>query len=401
MSTHRLSPALPGIPPSRATPRPIPPDAETGFALAAESTACADASETRTHRASEWGCPQPDRAPRPLSSDESDAFFDSPHRTTDGVEDEFPNSLDRLVAIPQKVEPAIRALLALGVGSVLLLLGVQLASFAVTLSTLPLAVQLAGTLAAGSLVLVVAYSLVTLVREYTRLRQTPRISLRALRQLEERAVMRQKAREHRREAIRQLQEFLDAYVTKESSEAQLRQFGISAQEWNELIAQAARLRSGPHGDDQAWMEEVDSRFLSLLDGVASRVIRAAALSTGFRTASTPTGFLDAALMTAGSVALVRNLCRLYQLKTDRWGTCLVLVHIVGNLVVSSQTEEVVQESSEQLRASLEGMLGTAAGSVVRFLGSRVAEGTSNAFLLMRLGSVTVRALRPIARERRN
>jgi hypothetical protein len=130
------------------------------------------------------------------------------------------------------------------------------------------------------------------------------------------------------------------------------------------------------------------------------MIRAAALSTGFRTASTPTDFLDAALMTAGSVAMVRNLCRLYQLKTDRWGTCLVMVHIVVNLVVSGQTEDVVQESSEQLRASLEGMLGTAAGSVVRFLGSRVAEGTSNAFLLMRLGSVTVRALRPIARERR-
>jgi uncharacterized membrane protein YcjF (UPF0283 family) len=297
------------------------------------------------------------------------------------------------------MEPAIRAILAIGCGSVLLILGVQVSSFAVTLSTLPWGFQIAGTLVAGALLMLVGYGLLTLVREFVRLRQTSRVSLRALKQLEERAVTRRVTMKQKRDAAGRLLEFLDDYPVDEATRAQLHHFGMTVEEWGQLTALHARLRSGPQGDDQAWLEEVDTRFLAVLDTVASRMIHAAALRTALKTAGTPTGFLDAALMTAGSIALVRNLCRLYHLRTDRWGTLLVLGHVVGNLVVSSQAEDVAQESGEQLRGWLEGTLGTVAGSAVRLVGTRIAEGTSNALLLMRLGSVTLRALRPIARER--
>lgn len=133
--------------------------------------------------------------------------------------------------------------------------------------------------------------------------------------------------------------------------------------------------------------------------MADRHIHNIAKRTGFSTALTPTGFLDSALVAVASFGLVRDLCHLYNLRTDRWGTVVILAHVAGNLVLAGENEAWAKDAAEGVVDWVQGTVGIAAGgAVLKFVGARAAEGMAHYLLMRRLGRVTCRRLRPIVRE---
>lgn len=394
MSLSHPATSLPGIPRPSLDHEPPP--------IHAEGRPTEDRDTSRRNRPPDIFIPQHPNDNEPVTPEEAVAIDLTGCRNSPEDEPGRRSQLEALAAVARTADPALRGVLFVGCGTLLLILGSQLASFAVALRALPLLVQVAGGAIASGLLVLVGFGLFVLIREFLRLRQSPRV---ALRQLAERAATREAGDSRIHDAARDMKTFLEDHV-QNVSRASLLRLGMTDEEWQELEENRERLRRAASELEtltseslQAWLDDIDHEFLTVLDRVADRRIFHAAKRTGLSAALTPTGLLDTALVAAASVTLVRDLCRLYNLRTDRWGTFVVLAHMAGNLVIAGRNETWAEDATEGVVDWLQGTVGSAAGGFfLKFAGARTAEGISHYLLLRRLGRVTRRALRPIVRE---
>jgi putative membrane protein len=297
-------------------------------------------------------------------------------------------------------DPKLLALIVIVSGGVLLFLGSQALTTLHLLATLPTWMQWIGYPVVVAVSLIVLVAVGYLMHQYLRLRQTPQVRLHTLLTLHERAASRHATSHHTVRARQMLERFLREYPLEPRHTTRLSRLGFDmTQDIEPLRSQRQRLCDAARGSDQMWLLDVDKHFIRPLDGIARRRVRRYAVQVGLKTAIAPSGFLDACIAVVYMYLLVADICQIYNLRASRWGTFLILTRVFVTTVIAGQLDEAIdpfgENLAETLRESIGGFLAGAAG----MLASRATDGTANGLLLARLGSATVRHVRPIALEK--
>lgn len=236
----------------------------------------------------------------------------------------------------------------------------------------------------------IGWALWQMVRVFRKMRITPRIPLDTLQQLADRAELRREVNIRLQQAKETLQEFLADYPLDDKSETMvlLGRF-LDAGELKAFKDHAGKLRTGPVGTSEGWLQRYDRQFLCPLDQAARKCIRRYAGRVSLKTAALPAGF-DTAVILLNAYLLAKDMCVMYNLRTTGPGTAAVLMRVLFNAFAASRMQDLTETASEMF---FEG--GGALAGMGRAVGARLAEGGVNALLFMRLGAAMVRHLRPI------
>ncbi len=225
-----------------------------------------------------------------------------------------------------------------------------------------------GWLGAVSLAVVVAALGVLVQREvrgYLRLR-----SIDELRASFERVKCEPRNPDAHREVRRVTEDFLDYLDRRPNAE---------------MAVMLERLRSRLFiaGNVQEWEEDIDRVLLRPLDEQVYEAIRHEAVNVGIGTAISPSGFLDAIIVTWRNVRLIRRIASTYRVRAGFWGTLVIL----RRTVVAAALADLAHEASVAL-------LGTTR-SLSSILGGPLAQGIANSGLTVRLGLKALEQCRPL------
>ena len=290
----------------------------------------------------------------------------------------------------------VQRLLAAGPFLILLVCLVLLFMFSQTLTLLhqlhglPDLMRYAGYGLTGLLTGGVLWALLRLFRVFAKLRVSPRIPFDTLQQLADRAELRREANARLQKARATLHSFLASYPLDDQSDAMiLLGRHVDAATLKELTSNSETLLTGTGGTSEGWLERFDRQFLRTLDEAARHCIRRYASRVALKTAALPAGF-DTAVILLNAYLLARDICVIYNLRTDGPGTAAVLMRVMFNAFAASQMQDVTASAMEMF---FEG--GGVVAGLGRAVAARAAEGSVNALLFMRLGAAMVRHLRPI------
>ncbi len=102
-----------------------------------------------------------------------------------------------------------------------------------------------------------------------------------------------------------------------------------------------------------------------------------------------------------SYQMVYDLCRIYNVRAGRWGTAVILAHLVANVLaargIHSAADSAAGSLSNMAHQHLTHTAAAAAGIAAKLIG-RVAEGGVNCLLMYRLSVLARDYLRPIRRR---
>ncbi len=73
-----------------------------------------------------------------------------------------------------------------------------------------------------------------------------------------------------------------------------------------------------------WISSVECRVIQPLDRAADNLIRNTSIKVGIKTAISPRGIVDSLIVLTHSWLLIRNLCRIYNLRPKPLETCIIL-----------------------------------------------------------------------------
>ncbi len=298
----------------------------------------------------------------------------------------------------------VLAVAALGALVVLLVIG-QAVELAERLLSAPVWLRWPAWGALGLLLLVVVAAALRLVVASLRLRRVGQVDVRALAALAERGTLRRLAGARLDAAVDRLSAYLEAYPLEgDAARARLVRSGFSPEQLDRLVAQRARLLDRDrHPGAEPWLQEFASGFQAELEAAARRrVIRAARLVAA-KTAVTPRS-IDTAIVLHAALAMVGDLCRIFQLRLGTLGTAVVLgrafalAYLSGQLQQATETltRDAAADGAGQLLHGLPEGIGQVGSKIAGALAPKVAEGTANGILLWRLGIATIRLLRPVA-----
>lgn len=234
-----------------------------------------------------------------------------------------------------------------------------------------------------------------LIWQFLKLRETPSISVMALKQLHERSATRLLAIQSSRKAAERLGQFLKEYQLEAENVPQLKMLGFDTE--IEVLQQTRQqLLASAHGGSQLFIREVNDHFLSKLDQVAKRRIHDYAKQVGTKTAIAPSGVLDAGIVIVHSYLSIGDLCRIYNVRTTKGSILYILGLSLVNMIAASGMEDATDYAASALTQGASVLHGIPfAGDAIKGLTARGAEGTANLLLLRKLGYATLRQLRPI------
>ncbi|QEL14417.1 DUF697 domain-containing protein [Limnoglobus roseus] len=285
-------------------------------------------------------------------------------------------------------------------GSALTLFVIAQASLFVSqVSALPEPARTIALVGGGIVVLAFVIAGVRLILLYVRLQTTPAFQTDALYELSARQLTRAAHARHAYEVVYdRLRPILATYPLGTAPfERKLVLCGATADE----VARLTKMRENLLRANQTkadWVREFDRHFLGLLDEVAARRIRRAALSAGKLTAVSPRGSVDAVIVTALAVELVGDLCAVYNVRANRVDTVRIVGTVLLNTAAASQADDLTQEGAHHLFDALQGhasWLTALFGKAAQKVTGGVADGVVNGSLMYRLGRLTARALRPL------
>jgi uncharacterized membrane protein YcjF (UPF0283 family) len=242
-------------------------------------------------------------------------------------------------------------------------------------------------------ILVLLYFGGKLVWVYGRLRVSPHLSLPLDEDLQERALARQQlSTEHLAAARQTLTHFLKAYPLRPGDLAELTHRGLEPMAHDTLRAAQYAL-TGPNApaDDREWLRRFEQEFLGPLDAAAGQQTWRYMKAVGLFTATSSRGALDALAVLVVSYKLVADLCTIYHVRAGRWGTTMILAHVLVNLVAASQLDAATDTTESIIHDWLHSSLAHLASRVL----GKVADGSVNALLLRRLSLCTQAYLRPV------
>ena len=309
-----------------------------------------------------------------------------------------------LFGLPSILGHPLVGLVMLAAGGLLgLFLFNQVASAIAAINTLPETVRWAGWGFFGLLALAVTYAILRLTILYIRLRRNKQLRLRGLIELEKRTHLRWLINSKRHEAYSQLEAYLREYPAGTDRERKrLAAVGLSGDDLHSLVRAREKLLDRDRwADATAWFDGFRDTFQAKQDEAAARRVSYWARRTAFATAVSPNALADTGMTLYFSFALLADLCTIYNLRTGRLGTMVLLSRVFFNSYLAGQMNEMEGWTADQIQQLVEPHLPTSElvlGKVFSKLGAKASAGAVNYLLLSRLGKYGCRMLRPVTRD---
>lgn len=243
--------------------------------------------------------------------------------------------------------------------------------------------------------LMLVFVILRLVWLYLKLKRTSSVNVKALEILAERQRWQALADEHAKAAKTRFVEYLKDYeLNSGKRENQFVALGFSREDFAKLVcAKDQLLAAADEMPARAWLNEFRASFQDILDDYALKRSRQYALRVAIGTAVSPIKFIDQIVVLYAGIAMVKDMCVMYNLRPGFGQTLVILSRSIVNThlsgVVSEGVEQAADSASEWL-GEISGLLGSGLG---RFVGARASEGALNGFLVWRLGKRMVAMLR--------
>lgn len=255
----------------------------------------------------------------------------------------------------------------------------------------------AGLLVCGGAVLYAAGRFLIL---YFRLRRNRQLRLAGLEELHQRTRLRWLAHAKAAEARGQLEQYLREFpIGTPKQVKKLTSVGLNPDRIATLEkVRAELLDAEKFTGTQEWFDRFRTGFQATLDAAASDRIGYWSRRSGITTAMAPNGLVDSAAMLYFGFALLADLCEVYNLRTGKTGTAVLLGRVFFNSYLSGQMNEWEKLTEEQLNLLInpQGPLAElTAARVLSKVGAKATSGLLNYFLLSRLGRYGCRLLRPV------
>ena len=262
-------------------------------------------------------------------------------------------------------------------------------------ATLPPWAQYALLIPLGACCLAVLWVCGSLIRSWFRLRAVRQIDIAALEELRRRAATRRDGLDHFRTAREQLHGYLERYPLTDAGYQGLLRAGLTAENIEALAKSRDILLDRPI-DSRSWLEEFRSRFQDPIDRAAAARVRSWSLKAAGSVVFSPIPLLDAMLVLGISFRLIGDLCALYNVRSSRAGTLVILRRAVTAAFIAGVAENATETAAEELAEMAgETTLGALGARVAGFVGPKLAEGAVNGLFIRRLGRATISLLQPL------
>ncbi len=281
-----------------------------------------------------------------------------------------------------------------------------------TLSRQPVWVQWLGYAALAVCGGAVLFAAGRFVLVYVKLRRNRQLRLAGLEELNQRTRLRWLAHAKAADARTKLETYLREFPVGTPKQAKkLAALGLGPDRIAVLEKVRAELLDPARFTGTAdWFERFRNGFQGVLDKAADDRIGYWARRSGVATALAPNGLVDSAAMLYFGFALLTDLCEVYNLRTGKTGTAVLLGRVFFNSYLSGQINEWEKLTEQQLNALL-----TSAGhvapvaavlgglspfvaplaSVLSKAGAKGTSGLLNGLLIARLGRYATRLLKPV------
>lgn len=243
------------------------------------------------------------------------------------------------------------------------------------------------------LVVVILAFLLRLSYLWVRLRRTPSVDLGKINELLEQPGKQGRAQRETALAKKTLTKYVKRYPADGlANEKRLNGLGMKEKEIKQLQEARHALLDQSRGlADSDWLEEFDDEFVAILNTVAHRDVKRRAFLVGVKTAGLPNKVLDVLVATYGAIAITDHVCRIYNLRTGRFGTLVIMVKSFGNIYLAGRLEEATEAIGNKIIGETASIIGT----IFTTLAKKVAEGSANALLSYRLGNSVIKLVQPI------
>ena len=176
----------------------------------------------------------------------------------------------------------------------------------------------------------------------------------------------------------------------------LETLGMSAETLERLEVGIEQLLEPRPVSAAVWLDTFQQSVVHELDTLATVRTRLYMKRVALRTAVSPNGLLDTAIVLYQGFRLVGDLCTIYRVRADRVGTFYLLGWIIFNGFIAGELEslgeDLIAGGSESL---FESVVGEATAHALGRVMGRVAIATTNAVFIRRLGRRSQRLLRPV------
>lgn len=255
----------------------------------------------------------------------------------------------------------------------------------------------AGLVLCGGAVL---YAIGRFLLVYVRLRRNRQLRLAGLEELHQRTRLRWLAHAKAAEARGRLEQYLREFPIGTAKQVKkLANVGLSAERVEELKkVRDELLDPARFAGTGEWFERFRTGFQKTLDAAAADRIGYWSRRSGITTAMAPNGLIDSAAMLYFGFALLADLCEVYNLRTGKTGTAVLLGRVFFNSYLSGQLtewEKLTEEQLNHLMTPTGPLAELTAARVLSKVGAKATTGLLNYFLLSRLGRYACRLLRPV------
>lgn len=288
---------------------------------------------------------------------------------------------------------------------------IQTASFLVSVRKLPLVDQILLIIPVIIFGGLAVWYILKMFRLWWKLRVSPQIQLKAMRELANRKELRELSTRDKNRAVSKLKELLEderAYAGKEFRSA-LKKFATSPDEF-ELIEKLEVARKKLIDDatyrrkaSSEWLKDFEQNFQKLLDEIAGIRIRKYYFHAGIMTAISPYPLMDRLIVLRVCLAMLKDLLEIYALKPS-WDKSLVLLaKVIIKTYLAGVIDKVAGEAAEHaVNNVIENIPALAATTAAKGICAVVSKGAGKgagmlvqAVMVYRLGQTTIKMLRPI------
>lgn len=198
-------------------------------------------------------------------------------------------------------------------------------------------------------------------------------------------------------AKRELMSYVSTYPIRGSKvEKQWEVMGVNESRIEHLEKVQERLQESRPQSSASWIKEFEQTFVNELDTIAAQRVHYFSKWVAIKTTLSPNGLLDTCIVLYSNFRMMSELCRIYQVRTNRLGTMymllLIIFHAYVSVSVGDQLSDMGEDSTELMMDSL-GNLGANVASQVM---TRGAEAASQYAFTRRIGRKACAMLRPLA-----
>jgi putative membrane protein len=298
-------------------------------------------------------------------------------------------------------QPLVAAFLLGTVGVLGLYLTSQVMSILANIATQPIWAQYLSYFGLGLLSTCVLFAMMQFLRLYLSLRRNRQLRLSGLAELQSRTRLRWLVNAKVSEARTLLSQYLTDYPLESKK---LTPLGVTPELLKSLDAtRRDLLDANRFASSNIWFDEFRQRFQTPLDELAEARVKYWSNRAMVVTALSPNSLVDSASTMYFGFALLTDLTRLYNLRTGRTGTAVLLGRVFFNSYLAGQlndVESVIEGQADHVFEQGLHMVGVGVGSgaaskILGKVGAKATTGYLNRILLIRLGRYACRLLRPV------